>query len=340
MSVLAPTHVDVSIVIPTYNEALNAENTAEAIAAALEERSECWELIFVNDGSTDATAQVLEELSRKDHRVVAAGYTRNAGRGRALRTGFAKARGDIVVTLDADLSYEPQHIGQLLDALHDEPETDFVIGSPYMPGGRTENVPFVRLAASRIGNKILQTIVNQKLHTFTGILRAYRREVLFSLELEADGKEIHLEIISRALAAGYRVREVPAVLRSRKLGKSKFRFSGTAWSHLLFSFNERPMVLFGAVGLMLLLSGLLAGIYVAVLRFQGTLNPGRPLITLVVILMLGGLHLLSFGWLALQIGALRREILRVQREARLLRMSKETAQPNRRDAEPEPVDAA
>jgi hypothetical protein len=188
-----------------------------------------------------------------------------------------------------------------------------------MPGGGTEGVDPRRLLISRLGNKVLQAVVNKEIYTFTGIFRAYRREVLDALELEADGKDIHLEIISRALGAGYRVKEVPAVLTSRKKGRSKFRFGGTALSHLLFSFIERPIVVFGLVGLVLLVGGFVGGIYVSVLRFQGLLSPSRPLTTLVVILLLAGLQILSFGFIALQIGMLRREILKVQRENRLLR---------------------
>jgi hypothetical protein len=166
---------------------------------------------------------------------------------------------------------------------------------------------------------VLKAIISADVHTFTGIFRAYRREVLNALELESEGKEIHLEILSRALGAGYRVKEVPAVLRSRKKGRSKFRLGQTALSHLLFSFNERPILVFGGLGLLLLAGGLIGGLYVSVLRFQGRLNPGRPLTTLVVILMLAGLQILSFGFIALQVGALRREIFKIQRENRLLR---------------------
>jgi glycosyltransferase involved in cell wall biosynthesis len=311
--------VDVSIVVPAYNESENIVDTLDRIAAVFADRPESWEVIFVNDGSKDDTAAVIQRLADNDPRVVAAGYDQNAGRGRALRTGFAHARGEIVVSTDADLSYDPRYILDLLDALQTDPTIDCVLGSPYMPGGGTEGVDPKRLLISRLGNKILQATVNSDIYTFTGIFRAYRREVLDALELDADGKEIHLEILSRALGAGYRVKEVPAILRSRRKGKSKFRFGGTALSHLLFSFNERPILVFGALGLLLVLGGLAGGIYVTILRFQGALNPGRPLITLVVILMLAGLQILSFGFIAIQIGTLRREIFKVQRENRLLR---------------------
>jgi hypothetical protein len=138
--------------------------------------------------------------------------------------------------------------------------------------------------------------------------------VLDSLELESDGKEIHLEILSKAMALGYRVKEVPAILRGRRKGRSKFKFRKTATSHLVFSIFEKPMVIFGFLGLLSLGIGLLMGLYVAYLRFSGELTPGRPLITFAILLILGGIQILSFGFIAIQIVSLRREILRIQKE--------------------------
>jgi hypothetical protein len=153
-----------------------------------------------------------------------------------------------------------------------------------------------------------------RIYTSTGIFRAYRRPVLESLELESDGKEIHLEILSKVIALGYRVKEVPAILTSRKKGKSKFKFRKTALSHLVFSFFEKPMMIFGFLGLVTLGTGSVIGLYVGYLRFAGTLTPGRPLITFALLLILAGVQILSFGFIAIQIVSLRREILRIQKE--------------------------
>jgi glycosyltransferase involved in cell wall biosynthesis len=183
-----------------------------------------------------------------------------------------------------------------------------------MPGGGVRNVPFYRLWVSRLGNKVLRFAMPNRIYTSTGIFRAYRKKVLDSLEFESDGKEIHLEILSKALALGYRVKERPAILTSRKKGKSKFKFRKTAFSHLVFSAFEKPMILFGFIGLLTLAIGLLIGLYIAYLRFSGDLTPGRPLITFALLLILGGIQILSFGFIAIQIVSLRREILRVQKE--------------------------
>jgi glycosyltransferase involved in cell wall biosynthesis len=153
-----------------------------------------------------------------------------------------------------------------------------------------------------------------RIYTSTGIFRAYRKKVLDSLEIESDGKEIHLEILSKALALGYRVKESPAVLTNRKKGKSKFKFRKTAVSHLVFSVFEKPVIIFGFVGFLIVAIGFLIGMYILYLRLLGDLTPGRPLITFAILLILGGIQILSFGFIAIQIVSLRRETLRIQKE--------------------------
>ena len=119
-----------------------------------------------------------------------------------------------------------------------------------MPGGATEGVDPFRLLVSRTGNRVLSTALGGRVRTITCVLRGYRRHVLRTLDLESSGKEIHLEILAKALAQGYEVREIPATLRARKKGRSKFRLGGTAWNHLLFAFAERPMLVFGGIGIL------------------------------------------------------------------------------------------
>ncbi len=306
--------MDLSIIIPMFNEAENAEITLKSVREILAEFSGSFEIVPVNDGSIDQTLEVLQGTAKHDERIMIASYSKNIGRGRALRTGFKKANGDIIVSIDADLSYDPHYILDLVEVLRTNQEIDFVLASPYMPGGGVQNVPFHRLWISRLGNKILRFAMPNRIYTSTGIFRAYRRKVLESLELESDGKEIHLEILSKALALGYRVREIPAVLTGRKKGRSKFKFRKTTLTHLVFSVFEKPMIIFGFLGLLTLGIGLLIGLYIAYLRFTGELTPGRPLITFALLLILGGIQILSFGFVAIQIVSLRREILRVQKE--------------------------
>jgi glycosyltransferase involved in cell wall biosynthesis len=305
--------MDLSIVIPMFNEAENVEITLKRVEEVLAQFPGSFEIIPVNDGSVDNTLEILEKVAERDEKIKVASYPTNIGRGMALRTGFKKSSGDIIISIDADLSFSPHHILDLIKVLKEEPHIDFVLASPYVPGGKTENVPFHRLWISKLGNKVLRYTMPNHIYYSTGVFRAYRRKVIESLELESDDKEIHLEILSKALALGYRVREVPVVLTARKRGKSKFKFKKTAISHLTFSLFEKPMIVFGFFGLLILSIGLLIGLYIAYLRFSGELTPGRPLITFAILLILGGIQILSFGFIAIQIVSLRKEILRIQK---------------------------
>ena len=306
--------MDLSIIIPMFNEAENAESTLNRVEEALASFNGTYEIIAVNDGSLDNTLEILNRLSKQNRRLKVVSYTKNVGRGMALKKGFKESSGEIIVSIDADLSYSPHYILNFVEILSKEPDIDFVLASPYMPGGEVQNVPVLRLWVSKLGNKILRLAMPNRIYTSTGIFRAYRRKVLDSLELESDGKEIHLEILSKALALGYRVKETPAILTSRKKGKSKFKFKKTATSHLIFSVFEKPMIIFGFIGLLTLTIGFLIGIYIAYLRFLGELTAGRPLITFALLLILGGIQILSFGFIAIQLVSLRREILRIQKE--------------------------
>ena len=306
--------MDLSIVIPMFNEAENVKNTLSRVEESLSTFKGNYEIVAVNDGSTDNTFEILKEIAEKNKRIKVVSYPKNMGRGMALRRGFKESQGEIVVSIDADLSYDPKYILDLIEALEKNSYIDFVLASPYMPGGGAKDVPSLRLWISKLGNKILRFAMPNRIHTSTGIFRAYRRKVLDSMELESDGKEIHLEILSKALALGFRVKEVPAVLTGRKRGASKFKFRKTAISHLVFSVFEKPMIIFGFLGLITLGIGFLIGLYIAYLRFSGSLTPGRPLITFALLLILGGIQILSFGFIALQILTLRKEILRVQKE--------------------------
>ena len=305
--------MDLSIIIPMFNEAENVESTLNRVEEALVPFEGTYEIISVNDGSLDNTFEILNRLAEKDEKLKIVSYPNNIGRGMALRKGFSESNGEIIVSIDADLSYDPRYIVDLVELLKRDPDIDLVLASPYMPGGKVQNVPFLRLGISRLGNRILRYAMPNRIYTSTGIFRAYRRRVLNSFELESDGKEIHLEILSKAMALGYRVKESPAILTSRKRGKSKFKFRKTAISHLVFSVFEKPMIIFGFIGLLTLAIGFFIGLYIAYLRFLGDLTPGRPLITFALLLILGGIQILSFGFVAIQIVSLRKEILRIQK---------------------------
>ncbi len=309
---------DVSVVVPMHNELDNLPATVERIAASVAAAGCTYEIVAVDDGSTDATRARLEQMAVSDSHLQVVSYPVNRGRGYALRRGFASARGRIIATIDADLSYDPEFIVRMVRVLEEQPESDFVVGSPYAKGGGTVHVPRGRLLMSRWGNRVLALAMPGKLTAVTGILRAYRREVLDVLDLESNDKEIHLEIVSKALAAGFVPVEIPAVLTGRCRGKSKFLLRATVGSHLIFSFYEKPVLLFGLVGALLVGLGLGVGLHLIFLWQSGVLNPDRPLIPLTMILLVGGLQVLLFGFLGSQIVQVRREVYRTQKNMRML----------------------
>ena len=317
---IPPKDVELTILAPMYNEARNVERTVSAIMETMETFEKSWELLFVNDGSTDDTLQVARQWEEEVENLRVLSYPVNSGRGKALRTGFDNVRGRYVITIDFDLSYSPDHIPGIYRELADAAQmNDVVLASAYMPGGQAIGVATSRLWISRLGNKVLRYAFSQRFNTTTCILRGYKREVLRALELESEGKEIHLEILSKVCALGFRVKEIPATLKTRKEGGSKFKLKRTAFTHILFSLFERPILVFGGVSLVLILAGLIVGAWIVWLRYQGTLSPDRPLIPLMVLLLVMGGQFFCFAFIATQNSALRNEVYRLQKQVRMMK---------------------
>jgi hypothetical protein len=321
----------VSVVIPMYNERENARDTLTAVADALRAAGFGYELVPVSDGSTDGTADELTAIAAEDPQIRPVAYETNRGRGYALRRGFEQASGDYVASLDADLSYTPDHVVRLVQTLRDDPEADIAVGSPYMPGGGVEGVSASRLAISKAGNVVLRYSLPEPIHTSTGILRAYRAPVLESLDLESEGKEIHLEILSKSMALGYRIVEVPSTLRSRKKGKSSFKLKSTASSHILFSVLQRPTAIFGVIGVLLVTAGIIIGGYLLGEYLTGSLNPERPLMTVMLLVFLVGVLLLGFAIVAQQLLEVQKDVIRLQGDVRRLRAELDAAEGTARD---------
>ncbi|MEM9400155.1 MAG: glycosyltransferase family 2 protein, partial [Verrucomicrobiota bacterium] len=146
-----------SLIAPMYNEEANVERTYRLVTEELDRAGYLdRELIFVNDGSTDSTWEKAKALAKKKDDLIVLGYSHNQGRGKALRTGFDTASGDFVLSFDFDLSYSPDHLTRMLDYLKQHPEIDVVLTSCYLPGGKTEGVPRVRLWSSKLGNYLLR----------------------------------------------------------------------------------------------------------------------------------------------------------------------------------------
>ncbi|AEG18535.1 glycosyltransferase family 2 protein [Methanobacterium paludis] len=308
----------ISVIIPMYNEEDNVLQTLTQVKAAMKNYGD-YEILAVNDGSKDNTLKLAEDFASKNPQVRVLKNPVNMGMGRALRTGFENATGDIIVTIDADLSYNTDHILKLASELINDESLDMVLGSPYMEGGEVKNVPFVRLFISKVANIFVGFSIPGDLSTVTSVLRAYRKEVLDSLELESNGTEINLEILSKVNANHFRIKEVPAVLEGRKLGQSKLKFRAKTITHVLFSFYEKPMMLFGMIGLILCFIGSISAVYLFYQYLMGTLDPTRPLMLFMVLMLVSGIQVLIFGFVATQISLLKKEMYIIQKENRLMR---------------------
>ncbi len=157
-SLVASRALEVSVVISAYNEEVVMDKTIQRVTQCLEaDFPRAWELILVNDGSQDRTGEIMDQAAVSQPRIQVIHHRRNYGQGRGLRNGFSRCRGKVVVTLDADLSYGPQYITRLYRAL-EENQADIALASPYVKGGRVQNVPLYRYLISRMGNRYLASM--------------------------------------------------------------------------------------------------------------------------------------------------------------------------------------
>jgi dolichol-phosphate mannosyltransferase len=207
-----------TVVVPAYDEELVIREFVEATAPALPAGSE---LLVVDDGSTDATPKLLAELTGEVEGLRVVTHDHNQGIGAALATGFAHAAGDVIVTVDADLSHPVALVTRLADGCR---HADAVYGSRYVPGGTMEGVPLWRVLISRFANGVMRLAFRTRVRDLTTGMRAFRADAVRDLRLDATGFEAQLEITVRLLAAGRRIDEIPMVLRNRSAGESKMRY--------------------------------------------------------------------------------------------------------------------
>lgn len=225
----------ITIIIPAYNEAEGISITASKLAPVLDKLRQRYELevIFINDGSKDDTAQLLTESfgSLSDARIIS--HEHNKGLGAALRTGFDHATGDIIVTTDFDGTYDFGNIETLIEQLLRD-GVDIVTASPYHPKGEVEGVPRYRLLFSQGASLLYRLLVNWRIHTWTALFRAYRQTVIKNITFESDGFLAGTELLVYALRAGYRVSEFPTVLRTRQFGQSSLKIAKVTMTHFRF----------------------------------------------------------------------------------------------------------
>jgi glycosyltransferase involved in cell wall biosynthesis len=313
----------ISVVCPFYNEAAILEDSVRLMLKNLEALTDAWELIIVNDGSSDGSVTIARQLEAEYPRLRVLSYPVNHGRGYAIRAGAAVARGEILVTTEIDSSWGDDIVPRLVMELLQRPDADMIIASPHLPGGGYKNVPARRVFLSTVGNYVIRSGLAYDITMYTGMTRAYRREKFLLLPLEENEKEMHLEIIHKALAFGYHIYEIPAVLewKHHKLTKTpgKTRQSSSnvnrlIRTHALFSLLAAPFryIYFVAV-LLAMVSGcfFIWSVYrlitrqVAVYAFLSS-----------VLIALFAFVIFGVGVLAQQGRALQRDLWRLQSELR------------------------
>jgi len=286
-----------SVVIPLYNEAENVEPLYGELSAALDQIGRSYEVIVVDDGSTDDSFARLRDIHQRDSRWRIIRFRRNFGQAAGFAAGFAAARGEVVVTSDADLQNDPRDIGRLLARLDE--------GYDIVSGWRTERKePFLsRRLPSMTANRMISDTTGVVLHDYGCSLKAYRSEVAKNVRLYG---ELHRFIPALASWMGVKVAEVPVNDRKRRFGKSKYGISRTFRVFLdlitvrfMLSYSTRPLHVFGGLGLASAGVGFLIGLYLTVLKFGVGQDIGtRPLLSLAVLLVVLGVQLMSMGLLA------------------------------------------
>lgn len=287
----------VSILIPIYNEEENLFPLSERLIHTLKKIGRPYEIIFIDDGSTDGSFDTLIEISKKFPNIKVVSLSRNFGQTAALSAGIDCSSGDILIPMDGDLQNDPEDIEILLKKLED--------GYDVVSGWRKERKdPFLkRRLPSIIANKIISFIGGVRLHDYGCTLKAYRRDILKNIKLYG---EMHRFIPIYAQWVGARVTEVPVRHHPRVSGKSKYGLSRIIKVILdlmvvkfLLSYSQKPIYVFGGLGLLIIMGAFISGLYAIYLKiFKGISFILTPLPLLcVLLLMLGSLSILM-GFLA------------------------------------------
>ena len=282
---------NISIIIPVYNEELSIKSLYFEIKKSIIDFNE-FEIIFVNDGSTDKSANIINEILANDSKVILIDLNRNYGKSDALNEAFKLAQYDYIVTLDADLQDDPNEIKKLVDML--DKNWDCVSGWK-----KNRKDPLSKTIPSFFFNKFINFFSGLKLHDLNCGIKAYRKNAIKTLNIYGG---LHRYIPLLLVNNGYKVTECIVNHRSRLHGKSKYgksRFFHGIFDFLTISFLNkyfnRPMYFFGTIGLLLSVIGLIINIYLTILWFNGSAIGNRPLFFLGILLIVVGIQSLSIG---------------------------------------------
>ena len=289
--------LELSIVIPIYNEEGNIDRLHSELTAALVASGRDYEVIAINDGSQDGSYDLLNAVQARDPRWHIIHFRRNFGQTAAMAAGFDAARGAIVVTIDADLQNDPRDIQRLLDK--------FAEGYDIVSGWRQHRKEplFLRRIPSAMANRLISRSTGIKLHDYGCTLKAYHFDVVKGVQLYG---ELHRFIPALARQMGVRVAEIPVKDRARHWGSSKYGFGRTFKVVLdlivvvfILSYFNRPLYVFGAAGFLVGGIGTLLGAYLTVFKLLTENKIGdRPLLQLAALLMVLGVQFVSTGIVA------------------------------------------
>lgn len=303
----------ISIVVPVFNEEESLSVLMQEIADSTEKAELEYEVVFIDDGSTDRSWNEIEQLAQSNARVHGIRFRRNFGKAAALNAGFVHAKGDLIMTLDADLQDDPAEIPNFLDAL--ENGTTNAKGES---SGRLDVVsgwkkkrydPWHKVLPSRVFNWLVSWLTGVKLHDHNCGMKCYRAEVVKEVRLYG---ELHRFVPVLAEARGFRIGEVVIAHRKRKFGRSKYGlrrfmrgFLDLLTVKFLTGFGQRPQHMLGGLGLMCCMLGFLGMAYLAITWLINMINPGsylplheRPLLIYSLGTVLLGAQLMSMGFLA------------------------------------------
>jgi dolichol-phosphate mannosyltransferase len=285
---------ELTVIVPALNESDALPDLLDEIEAACSELDSTWEVLVIDDGSTDGTLGLLRDLATTKPWLKAIRLRRNFGKAAALATGFANTDAARIVTIDGDGQDDPADIPLLLEALED---ADLASGWK-----RERRDPFTRRFASRVFNRMTAMVSGLRLRDMNCGFKAYRGECARSLEVYG---ELHRFIPVLAVQQGWRITEVAVNHRPRPHGRSRFgleRYLRGALDLLTVTFvgryRNRPLHLFGGLGLLAALAGFGIALYLLILKLQGEGIGDRPLLFLGILLIVVGIQFLTFGLLA------------------------------------------